>query len=68
MQVQSHMGATTANAGQMPSSSKSVLTSFRNGPVKVLNSAASSGLIGQRVAGPGMAGASQAQNALKAIG
>lgn len=56
MQVQSHTAATNANAGQMPSSSKSVLTSFRNGPVKVLNSAASSGQIGQiaqRVAGAG---------------
>ena len=32
----------------LPTNSKSVLTSFRNGPVKVLNSAASSGQIGCR--------------------
>jgi len=41
----------SANAGPAPS--KSVLTSFRNGPVKVMTQAASSGHIGQRTAQAG---------------
>jgi hypothetical protein len=44
-------GAVSSNIGVVPNSSKSVLSSFRNGPVKVLNSAASSGHIGQRNGG-----------------